>query len=650
MEKPTLFLVLILSSCLSSVSYAHRDSDIDNYKECKWNERSAKKESYSVECNDLYHLYVSKSEVKLKKTKSFEFGAFNIFKLGSGDARFKHLSLTANIIKNYDLVAVSEVQPSTSEEFDSNVNLEKFPELDFAKYYHKPGYLKLLEKLRESNSSWSLILSPAGQSDTEELLGFYYRADRVELDNSNYCKEYNRSLRSQKKLFFAGGHAGPRFEREAETPHLNKSYGCLLNLKADENDIFRLPFSTRFKVGSGFDFQYLSYHARFSAPIAVGGSCGFECLELVNTFLNERFHIEGAFLKTLDSKGLKFLKYHMDYLKLKKDSDSALFEENGPVIKYKFSKPRVYTDLISVRDLMLDELPKNAEKIWKTSYSKSITKTDRDKILSFLKKLFVNAESYTEYSEFLGAKNSEKRSYVEAVFESGLYAEILKRYDIWTAPEKTARFFEVSLILEEMEKIAKLEKDADVVLGGDLNLEDAANPYFWNFFTDNFKYSTVAIGSPTSISKRNGLSKAYDHFMYDGRGSLEECRPIEASVLDFVNEKSHWKGYEKYFVKSDAQIKKLSQVEFDRLSNTSFISSKGEALTADKINITRGFTSCWDGETYKNQSLAEVWRSYFECRTLNQYLKGPEPYRIYTDLISDHLPIGMKCSKTSDLD
>lgn len=643
------FTAFLLPLIFASFSSAHRSSDIDNYRECLWNERALEGIGYSVECNDLYHLYRPSKDFKVNKSKSFEFGAFNVFKLGSGDARFKDYGLTASIIHNYDLVAVSEVQPSTSEEFESNSNLNK-TDLDFKKYYHKPGYLKLLERLKELNPSWSLILSPAGQSDTEELLGFYFRADKVELENSSYCKAYNRKMREKQKLFFAGGYSGPRFERQAETPHLNKSFACLMDLEADENDIFRVPFSARFKVGSGFDFQYLSYHARFSAPIVVGGSCGFECLEKVNSFLNERFHVEGAFLKTLDNRGLKFLKYHIDYLGLKKSPNSALFEQNGPVIKFKFSKPRVYRDLISARDLMLSELPKVVDSLWEKSFSQKVSKSDKDKTLSFLKDLFKSSSSYQDYSDFVGKKGSDLRNFVEAIFDSGLYAEVKKRYDIWTSPEKMARFYEVSLVLDEMEKIAKIEKDVDVLLGGDLNLEDSDDPYFWDFFTKNFRYSTVAIGSPTSISKRSGLSKAYDHFMYDHEGSLEECKPIEASVLDFVNEKSHWDGYEKYFVKSEAQIKRLSKVEFDRLSSLSFISNKGEPVTADKINVRSGFTSCWDGETYKDQSLADVWRSNFECRTLNQFLNGPEPYRLFTDLISDHLPIGMKCSKMSDLD
>ena len=167
-----------------------------------------------------------------------------------------------------------------------------------------------------------------------------------------------------------------------------------MDLKAGENDIFRVPFSARFKLGSGMDLQFLSYHARFSAPIAVGGGCGFECLEKINFFLNSRFHKKGAFLKTLDNRALKFLRNHLDYLNLKKSPSSALFEENGPVIRFKYSKPRVYSNLIEAKDLLKNILPEHIEKIWERSYKDKVTKTDKNKIQSFLRKLFDSSESY----------------------------------------------------------------------------------------------------------------------------------------------------------------------------------------------------------------------------------------------------------------
>lgn len=642
-------ITVFLLSFLANTTYAHRNSDIDNQEECRWNEIALTGTQIKTTCNDLYHLYESQAPVKHRSEESLNIASFNIFKLGSGDSRFKNLKLVAHLLERYDLVSVSELQPSSSEEYQSNYNLLHSPELSFKEFYHKPGYLKLLLELQKEDSSWSLILSPVGQSDTRELLGFYFRASRVQLENSEYCEGYNRKIRSKGTLTFAGGFQGPHFKRKAKTPNLYHSYACLMDIENDENDIFRLPFSARFKSGRGFDFQYLSYHARFQEPIAVGGSCGFECLEKITTFLN-KFHKEGEFMGVLDYEALRLIKNHIGYLSLSKKEKYALIQDYGSVIQFKYSKPRVYEQLIKLKSALYTELPTVLKATWEESYKKEVSVTDRDFILEKLQSLFESTEDYISLDNFVEEKGRAYKNFVRDVFEQGLFKETLKRASIWTSPEKISRFFELSLILKEMEKISSSENDRDVLLSGDFNLENDDNEYYWEYFLENNIFSTVAIGSPTSISERSGLKNSYDHFMYAENNSLEECRPLEASVLDFVNDKDLWKGFEDYFVTSKKEIEILSEREYKRLSNIEFVSTRGEIESTKDIIDRRGYKSCWNNQYHKNVPLASVWQAYFECNTLYQYLNGPDHYRLYTDLISDHIPIEMKCSELKDND
>lgn len=640
-----IFTILALL-CFSSASQAYRDSDIDNLNECMWNKKAVEEHNIDISCNDLYHLYSAQNVAKTKRRPaSVKLGAFNIL----GDGRFKDYALTANIIKGFDLIAVSEMRHSTGREFESNMNLSS-SDLNFKEYYHKPGYLKLLLELRKVNSSWSMVVSPVGQSENEELLGFYFRSDRVQIQNSEYCKSYNRKLREKKDLVFAGGYDGPKFKRKAISSHLNKSYACLLDIDKGENDLFRVPFSARFKIGTGFDFQMLSYHARFQSPIAIGGACGFECLEKVNSYLNTTFHKEGSFLKTLDYTALRFLKKHIEFLSLTKDSSYALHEEHGSVIKFKYSRPRVYNFLIEAKEVLKKNLSSSVDKVWSRSYKSEITKTDKDYILRNITKLFSSLEDHESFKDFIAEKGKIYKAFLKDVVNEGVFAETNKRYKIWTSPEKLARFNEVSLILNEMEKVSSLEKDKDVLLAGDLNLEDAKDTYYWNFFKGNYKYADVAIGSLTSISDTNGLKSAYDHFMYDGNDSVEECLPLEANVVDFINEKNYWKGFYDYFVQSKSEIDKLSKLQYEDISKLSYVNSKGVLVAAKDIKVSTGYTSCWDGEVHRPASLADTLKNTYECRMLNQYLEGPQDYRLFTELVSDHLPISMKCSKTADID
>ena len=80
------------------------------------------------------------------------------------------------------------------------------------------------------------------------------------------------------------------------------------------------------------------------------------------------------------------------------------------------------------------------------------------------------------------------------------------------------------------------------------------------------------------------------------------------------------------------------------------MNKKGEAELTTQINVSRGYRDCWTGKSLKNTPLADEWQNDFECKTLRHYLENDEKFRIFTDLISDHLPIKMKCNDLRDLD
>lgn len=637
----TVFFVFIFSFLVSVE--AHRSSDIDNLTECEWNKRAVNQSDLRVECNDLYHLYTPKSEKSFKRSKDIKLAAFNLFNLGSGDARFKDLDLTAKIIDEYDVIAISEAHPSTSEEFDSNINLKR-SDLNFQEYYHKPGYLDLLYALRKINSSWALVISPAAQSDNQELMGFYFKTEKVKLDNSEYCELYNRKLRDKKTLYFSDSYKGPTFGRRSETPYLKDSFACLLDIEKSENAISRVPFMARFETGGGFDFNYLSFHARFGEPIAVGGTCGYECLEQINIFFNEEFHKGGDFIPALDLAALGFLNNHIDYLAGSGDLGDALNKNYSPVIKFKNSKPRVYENMMGVKSLMEESLKQTAYDVWKADYEGDLPAKTRDEIVDELLKLSKN--EIKKDDSFFKTHNK----FIEQTLNSPPFSDVKMRYDMWTSPSKVARFYEVTLSLAEMEKMAEYERDSDVLLGGDLNLEPDANKEYWDYLSNNYKYSNVGISSPTTISKRRGLVRSYDHFLYSSKNSLEECHPIEANVVDFVNDRSYWDGFEYYFVKSGRGLEEVSDMMYEKISNIQYVNRKGVAEYTTDINVARGYRSCWNNQTYKNTPLADEWRNDFECKTLRHYLENDEKYRIYTDIISDHIPISMKCNDARDID
>ena len=195
-----------------------------------------------VSCLEDYHHYAANHSTKPKS--NVKMAVFNLLHLGDGMAPGKDIGLLASIINRWDLVAGLEImRASGSTKYGAHhkVNLEwwKFsknptdPSLEKHMSIVSPGYITLLQKLRELDDSWSLILTPysAGPNTShQELSGFYYRRAVVEPMKNSYC----------------GG------------------YACYMDMSGKEEKISRPPFVGNFRSGD-FTFSAVAYHARFDS-------------------------------------------------------------------------------------------------------------------------------------------------------------------------------------------------------------------------------------------------------------------------------------------------------------------------------------------------------------------------------------------------
>ena len=117
--------------------------------------------------------------------------------------------------------------------------------------YRPPGYLRILTELRKlpGGKKWSLILAGQGEasatSHTEELVGYFYKADIINPQASPYCNSKSR---------------------------LRKSFACVTamdraDLKEDKSHIFaRRPFLGEF-VSGNFSFTLLTSHIIYDSPL-----------------------------------------------------------------------------------------------------------------------------------------------------------------------------------------------------------------------------------------------------------------------------------------------------------------------------------------------------------------------------------------------
>lgn len=263
-------------------------------EECSNNKKFLINGEVDVECGSLYQHYNSSSYKQYSQSGATRNGkvrisGFNLWHPGSLNSGYKDYTLIAQIINKSDVVGALELLPLVSldaknnkevidildegpselrslkkdlNEASRNGNLDKVQTLkakiaivsdtiDRApSLYRAPGYLKVLEELRKLDSSWSLILSPRGDSakptHVKELTGFYYRARYVKPIANEHCQEtYSRTSGKKYACF----------------PNLRKSF-----MGRETTHVFsRRPLLASFKSGR-FDFSILASHVVFTSP------------------------------------------------------------------------------------------------------------------------------------------------------------------------------------------------------------------------------------------------------------------------------------------------------------------------------------------------------------------------------------------------
>lgn len=115
------------------------------------------------------------------------------------------------------------------------------------KRYRIPGYLRILEELRKFDPSWSLIVSPHGESvvetNAQELVGFFYRASKIKVDKNVHCSSKFNKISNACYPNFGLEYMGEDFE----------------------NMFSRRPFLGSFTDGRS-TFSVLAAHVIFESP------------------------------------------------------------------------------------------------------------------------------------------------------------------------------------------------------------------------------------------------------------------------------------------------------------------------------------------------------------------------------------------------
>lgn len=241
------------------------------------------KTEYKLDCFTNYNHYGPTSKIQ-RATGALKIANYNLLHPGTSKALFKDYAIMAKIMNRYDIVSglellatvgrdeqnnsavlglikdSPEIEKKLREQRSKTKDPAKIKEIDqrIAKLindtkkahdlFRAPGYLRVLQELKKLDQSWSLILSPRGDSalvgSVEELVGFYYRANSVTPVVNPHCKEV------------AGAGAG--------TP-----IACFITLTKDfmgedlVQHFARRPFMASFKSGNAV-FTLVTSHMVFT--------------------------------------------------------------------------------------------------------------------------------------------------------------------------------------------------------------------------------------------------------------------------------------------------------------------------------------------------------------------------------------------------
>lgn len=208
-----------------------------------------------------------------------------------------------------------------------------------------------------------------------------------------------------------------------------------------------------------------------------------------------------------------------------------------------------------------------------------------------------------------------------------------------------ARLVEANLIMKMMNRYKSRYLEKDIIYAGDMNI-NADNQYLigllWDFSFD------ILIDQPTTISHRrflkngvrtNGYSEDYDHFLYDYSETSNEC-DNSGNTIDFFNGFIRQEIQSKYLIRSGKLADSTSEFDYQVTSNGK---RKMNQLIHDYRTRLQNTKAVKRGkfvyDNYKVEESVEMFRK----RVFETQLKDDTYYRVYREIISDHMPIVMSC-------
>lgn len=241
------------------------------------------------------------------------------------------------------------------------------------------------------------------------------------------------------------------------------------------------------------------------------------------------------------------------------------------------------------------------------------------------------------------------------ILESAFGVDDFTKIGYGVGKKTFARFAEVRHIMNFISLLKKNYKEQDVILAGDFNLQ--MDERYWKVLLGDYPGMELKIEGKTSIARgrlssgrlTNGVKNNYDHFIIDDKQTAGCAGDNNYKIYDFLHNSFSKIIDRKYLVRSttpyqDGDNTRNLKYEYstDGVKKQDNFVERYIRQIDDKFTVSRGeIVKRYDLKEKTEDLLRTLFKPQLEDRTY---------YRFYREVISDHLPIYMSCSNTSDND
>lgn len=221
------------------------------------------------------------------------------------------------------------------------------------------------------------------------------------------------------------------------------------------------------------------------------------------------------------------------------------------------------------------------------------------------------------------------------------------------------RVAEVKASLEFMNILNEKYKMKNLIYTGDFNLE--MREKFWPSILTEFPGAQVYISEPTSVSENklrsngeptSGVASNYDHFIFrpeDLSRCLTQDSKLNGGVFSFYTlEGDLPKLIFPYIIREDETIESSEIKDKANIIVRYIESLKGTHQLPYVMNISHKnfMDDLMIPQVDEDKEIIEKLTQEFENRVLDSQLENKTYYKVYSQLISDHLPVHMTCSNS----